>query len=117
MEKPFELNLLQNECLPNGSSILKVDICLLEKANKTLWAVTHPLRCKMLQLIHQETFISVGELYLKMGLEQTVVSRHLAILRKCGFVFTQRQGKNIYYTVNYERLQEIGVFVKRLVKK
>ncbi|HMW27776.1 MAG TPA: ArsR family transcriptional regulator, partial [Ferruginibacter sp.] len=48
-------------------------------------------------------------------LEQSVASQHLAILRKAGIVSTEREGKFIYYMVNYKRLDEISLFVKNLV--
>ena len=48
-------------------------------------------------------------------LEQSVASQHLAILRKAGIVNTERDGKFIFYTVNYKRIDEISQFVKDLV--
>jgi DNA-binding transcriptional ArsR family regulator len=50
-----------------------------------------------------------------MRLEQSVASQHLAILRRAGIVTTQRDGKFIYYTVNYKRIDEINQFVQELV--
>jgi DNA-binding transcriptional ArsR family regulator len=50
-----------------------------------------------------------------LRLEQSVASQHLAILRKAGFVKTDRDGKFIYYSVNTERLEELNKFVKELV--
>jgi DNA-binding transcriptional ArsR family regulator len=48
-------------------------------------------------------------------LEQSVASQHLAILRRAGIVTTQRDGKFIYYTVNYSRIDEINRVVEDLV--
>jgi DNA-binding transcriptional ArsR family regulator len=50
-----------------------------------------------------------------MRLEQSVASQHLAILRKAGFVITERDGKFIYYTVNYKRVEQVGDIVEQLV--
>ena len=50
-----------------------------------------------------------------MRLEQSVASQHLAILRRAGIVSTQRDGKFIYYTVNYKRIDEITSLVEDLV--
>jgi DNA-binding transcriptional ArsR family regulator len=50
-----------------------------------------------------------------MRLEQSVASQHLAILRRAGVVDTNRQGKFIYYTLNHERLAQIGRLVEELV--
>jgi DNA-binding transcriptional ArsR family regulator len=51
----------------------------------------------------------------KLRLEQSVASQHLAILRKAGFVKTDRDGKFIYYSVNINRMQELNQFVKQLL--
>jgi DNA-binding transcriptional ArsR family regulator len=51
----------------------------------------------------------------RLRLEQSVASQHLAILRKAGIVNTERDGKFIFYTVNYKRIDEISQFVKDLV--
>jgi DNA-binding transcriptional ArsR family regulator len=59
--------------------------------------------------------MTVTEIYVKLRLEQSVASQHLAILRKAGFVKTERDGKFIYYSVNTERLEELNRFVKDLV--
>jgi DNA-binding transcriptional ArsR family regulator len=59
--------------------------------------------------------MTVTEIYVKLRLEQSVASQHLAILRKAGFVDTLRDGKFIYYSVNYERLAEAHEFAKQLL--
>ncbi|RYD71282.1 MAG: transcriptional regulator, partial [Sphingobacteriales bacterium] len=59
--------------------------------------------------------ITVTEIYVRLRLEQSVASQHLAILRRAGIVTTQRDGKFIYYTVNYKRIDEINSVVDQLV--
>jgi DNA-binding transcriptional ArsR family regulator len=59
--------------------------------------------------------MTVTEIYVKLRLEQSVASQHLAILRKAGFVKTERDGKFIYYSVNNDRLEELNKFVQDLV--
>lgn len=65
----------------------------------------------MLKQIDEQGKITVTELYVKLRLEQSVASQHLAILRKAGFVKTERDGKFIYYSVNTDRLQEVNELV------
>ncbi|MEJ0102589.1 MAG: ArsR family transcriptional regulator [Bacteroidota bacterium] len=50
-----------------------------------------------------------------MRLEQSVASQHLAILRKAGFVKTNRDGKFIYYSVNINRMDEVNQFLADLL--
>jgi DNA-binding transcriptional ArsR family regulator len=51
----------------------------------------------------------------KLRLEQSVASQHLAILRRAGIVATSRDGKFINYSVSYTRLAEVVAFVETLV--
>jgi len=88
-------------------SEFKIDEEVLKKGAGVLRAVNHKLRQQIMQLIHKKQRISVTDLYVKLRLEQSVASQHLAILRNGGFVKTEREGKQIFYSVNYEKLQEV----------
>jgi DNA-binding transcriptional ArsR family regulator len=103
-----------NTSSENGTS-LKVDLLNLKKAALILRALNHKLRQQILLLIDEHGRITVTELYVKLRLEQSVASQHLAILRKAGFVKTERDGKFIYYTVNTPRLRELNRFVDELL--
>lgn len=94
---------------------MKIDVLQLKKAALILRAVNHKLRQQMLKLLHQHGKMTVTEIYVKLRLEQSVASQHLAILRKAGFVDTQRDGKFIYYSVNHERLTEAHEFAQQLL--
>ncbi|MBI3883641.1 MAG: helix-turn-helix transcriptional regulator, partial [Sphingobacteriales bacterium] len=97
------------------TSTIKVDYYNVKKAALTLRALNHKLRQQLLKLIDEEKKITVTEIYVKLKLEQSVASQHLAILRKAGIVTTQRDGKFIYYIVNHKRIEEINKFVSELV--
>jgi len=94
---------------------LKINFHNLKKAAMVLRALNHKLRQQILSLIESEKKITVTEIYVRMRLEQSVASQHLAILRRAGIVSTQRDGKFIYYTVNHKRVEEINQFVQNLV--
>jgi len=91
----------------NGLS-LKIDLHNLKKAALVLRAVNHKLRQQILKLIDEHGRMTVTDLYVKMRLEQSVASQHLAILRKAGFVKTNRDGKFIYYSINIDRMDEVN---------
>lgn len=99
-----------------GGGELKIDVLQLKKAALVLRAINHKLRQQILKLIHQHKKITVTEIYVKLRLEQSVASQHLAILRKAGFVTTERDGKFIFYSVNYERLTQVHGIVNDLLK-
>lgn len=90
----------------NGKE-LPVEILQIKKAALIFRAINHPLRRQMLQLLHDNARMTVTEVYVKLRLEQSVASQHLAILRKAGMVGTERQGKFIFYSVNYQRLKHV----------
>ncbi len=99
----------------NNGSILKLDLVNLKKASLVLRSVNHKLRQQILKLIDEHGKMTVTEIYVKLRLEQSVASQHLAILRKAGFVKTDRDGKFIYYSVNTNRLEELDKFVRDLI--
>lgn len=106
--------LILNNASGNGTTF-KVDLLNTKKAALILRAVNHKLRQQMLKLIDENGKMTVTELYLKLRLEQSVASQHLAILRKAALVKTVRNGKFIYYSINAERLEELNEFVKNLL--
>ncbi len=89
----------------------------IRKARLLLRAIDHELRQRILQFIHQQGKTSVTNIYSTLKLEQSVASQHLAILRKAACVHTLRIGKQIHYSVNYERLQEIQDTVNEFLNK
>jgi DNA-binding transcriptional ArsR family regulator len=95
---------------------LNIDYQVLRKAVLVLRAVNHKLRQEMIRLLNQEGRMTVTELYVKLRLEQSVASQHLALLRRAGVVVTSRDGKFIYYSVDHERLDEISRLLHELVK-
>ncbi|HZF63700.1 MAG TPA: metalloregulator ArsR/SmtB family transcription factor, partial [Chitinophagaceae bacterium] len=100
----------------SANAELKIDVLQLKKAALILRAVNHKLRQQILRLLHQQERMTVTEIYVKLRLEQSVASQHLAILRKAGFVSTLRDGKFIFYSVNHSRLEEVHSFVHELLK-
>lgn len=107
-------SLTLNSSAENGTP-LKVELLNVKKAALILRAVNHKLRQQILKLIDEHGKITVTELYMKLRLEQSVASQHLAVLRKAGFVKTIRDGKFIHYSINVSRLQELNRFVDELL--
>jgi DNA-binding transcriptional ArsR family regulator len=49
---------------------------------------------------------NVSELVARLGLSQPTISRHLKILRDCGVVSAERQGRAVYYMPADHRIIE-----------
>ncbi|MGZ3952557.1 MAG: ArsR/SmtB family transcription factor [Flavisolibacter sp.] len=95
---------------------LVIETIELRKAALIFRAINHPLRQQILQLLHNNQKMSVTNLYTKLRIEQSVASQQLAILRKVGFVTTQREGKQVFYSVNYSRLDYITEKAKAIIQ-
>lgn len=51
--------------------------------------------------------LNVGELVQRVGLPQPTVSRHLHVLRECGVVYAERQGKSMNYYPSDPRIYAV----------
>lgn len=106
---------LDNTTTAGAQGNLNVNLQNVKKAASVLRALNHKLRQQILELIDNEKRITVTEIYVRMRLEQSVASQHLAILRRAGIVITQREGKFIYYTVNFKRIDDINRITGELI--
>lgn len=95
---------------------LQIETHDLKKAALHFRAVNHKLRQQILQLLHQNGRIDVTTIYVKLKLDQSVASQHLAILRKANLVVAEREGKNIFYSVNYKCLKQLHTMAKELMQ-
>ncbi len=100
--------------LKKGNSEIQLDYADLRKAVLVLRAVNHKLRQRIIDLLDNSQTMTVTDIYIKLRLEQSVASQHLAILRRAGVVLTERQGKFIYYSLDSDRLNQISKLVEDL---
>jgi DNA-binding transcriptional ArsR family regulator len=80
-------------------------------------AINNKYRQQILQLLDKERSLTVTQIYVKLRMEQSIVSLHLSLLRKARLVHTKRDGKFIYYSVNYERIKQLQQMSELLVKR
>ena len=102
--------------LKKGKKEIELDYAELRKAVLVLRAVNHKLRQQMIALLEENERMTVTDLYIKLRLEQSVASQHLAILRRAGVVVTERHGKFIYYRVAADRIGQISRLVEELTE-
>lgn len=93
----------------------KINYLEVKKAAAILRAINHKLRQSIIKLLEEKSNLTVTEIYVKLRVEQSVASQHLAILRRAEIVKTTREGKNIHYNLNSARLEEVNRFVKDLL--
>ena len=94
-----------------------VDLIQSKKAQNVFRALNHKLRQSILMAIENNgNKMPVTDLYVNLRIEQSVASQHLAILRKAKLVNTQRDGKWIFYSVNYPMLSVVNQAAEILLK-
>lgn len=94
---------------------ITIDYLNVKKASLVLRALNHKLRQQMVKMLDEKQRMTVTEIYVALRLEQSVASQHLAILRRAGIVKTERDGKFIYYYVNYNRVEQINSLIHDLL--
>lgn len=82
-----------------------------------LRALAHPLRLQILGFIDKNKVINVNKIYNKLNLEQSITSQHLRILRKEELVYTNREGKFIFYSVNYKKVSKVNKLVLNFLEQ
>jgi ArsR family transcriptional regulator len=95
----------------------EIDEDKLDQAYEIMRALTHKLRIKILAFIDQNEKINVNKIYNTLGLEQSITSQHLRILRLSNIVLSERQGKQIFYVINYEYINQLVGNIQEFLKQ
>ncbi|NNC94367.1 MAG: helix-turn-helix transcriptional regulator [Chitinophagales bacterium] len=85
----------------------------LDYASDVMRAIAHPLRLKIIEFIDKNKKINVNKIYNTLRLEQSITSQHLRIMRDAGVVLADRNGKFIYYSLDYKKLKHINRCISR----
>ena len=75
----------------------------LATSRDLLIALADPMRQDMVQLLARAE-LNVGEIAQRVTLSRPTVSHHLNILRRAGLVRVRKQGREMYYRLNKERI-------------
>jgi len=77
-----------------------------EKASQFLKSIASPQRLRILCAV-MEHELSVGDIGKAVSASQSVVSQHLALMRREGLVQPRRDGQTIYYRLADQNVVEI----------
>ncbi|HED16902.1 MAG TPA: ArsR family transcriptional regulator [Gammaproteobacteria bacterium] len=81
----------------------------IERASRSLKAMSHPLRLKILCTLGDRE-VSVQDIVEHVGTSQSNISQHLAILRDKGILASRKDANRVYYRVEDHRtLRLIGM--------
>lgn len=77
-----------------------------EQASEFLKSLANPVRLRILCLLAQGE-CTVGDIAEKLAARQSLISQHLALLRKDGLVRPRRDGQTIHYALADERAEKL----------
>ena len=78
------------------------------------WAIAHPARVRIVQLLIERNACICGEIVEELPLAQSTVSQHLKILKEAGLIQGDVSGPKVCYCVNPARLKELKALVASL---
>jgi DNA-binding transcriptional ArsR family regulator len=70
----------------------------LAEAAECLKTLAHPHRLRMVQMLLQGRY-TVGELAEACGIPSHMASEHLRLMQRCGFMNSEKEGRNAYYQI------------------
>ncbi len=100
--------------MPAKSSKAKLlEMPALEQAAECLRTLAHPHRLRMIQMLLQGEY-TVGELAEACGIASHMASEHLRLMKHCGLLASERDGRKTFYAVAEPHLAAIlGCIEKR----
>jgi len=94
-----------------GLSALISDDQEIERASRSLKAIAHPLRLKILCTLGDQE-VCVQQIVDRVGTSQSNISQHLAILREKGILATRRDANRVYYRVGDARTLRLIIMMR-----
>src|SRR5436190_1034693 len=79
---------------------------VLEQAAECLKLLAHPHRLRMVQMLLQGRY-TVGELAESCGIPGHMASEHLRLMQRCGFMKSEKSGRNAFYQITEPHLANI----------
>ena len=78
----------------------------MEEASRSLKAISHPLRLKILCVLGKGE-LSVQDILNTVGTTQSNVSQHLCLLKDKGVVMSRKEANRVFYSVKNETVKRM----------
>lgn len=76
-------------------------------ASRSLKAMAHPLRLKILCMLGRMSEASVQDIVDRMGTSQSNISQHLSVLRDENIVTTRKDANKVYYRIGDPKILDL----------
>ena len=93
---------------------LKIDMTIYNLQAEISKILANPIRLAILHSLRNEEK-SVNELTDILGISQSNISQHLAIMRQVGIVKTRKQATNIFYSVTNPKINQACDIVREVL--
>lgn len=84
--------------------------------NKSFKALSDSTRRKILKLLREKD-LTAGEIAEYFDISKPSISHHLSVLKNAELIIGDKQGQNIYYSLNTTAIQEIMNWVFDLTER
>ena len=85
----------------------QLDFDGLKAAAECLRILAHPSRLQIVQTLLSGEQYSVNDLAEACDLTQPATSDHLRLMQRCGFLSSQRDGREVFYSIAEPHLHDI----------
>lgn len=79
----------------------------IHQAARSLKAMAHPLRLKILCVLGGAVEVSVQEIVDQVGTSQSNISQHLSILRDKGILASRKDANKVFYRIGDPRILKL----------
>ncbi|MDH5648620.1 MAG: metalloregulator ArsR/SmtB family transcription factor [Gammaproteobacteria bacterium] len=76
----------------------------INNAARSMKAMAHPLRLKILCILGPAKEVSVQDIVEQVGTSQSNISQHLSILRDKGILQARKDANKVFYSINDPRI-------------
>ncbi len=81
-----------------------------------LKSLAHPVRLEVIEYLKTKE-ASVGEMVKELGVEQSGLSKHLAILRQAGIVASRQEKVTVYYSIRDKDIYQVLRPIAEILRK
>jgi DNA-binding transcriptional ArsR family regulator len=77
--------------------------------------MAHPVRVCVLEILAEQPATAVTEILARTGIEASLLSQHLSVLRRHNLVVSERRGSQVFYQLSYPCIADLLATAKVLL--
>jgi DNA-binding transcriptional ArsR family regulator len=108
------MDVLMDDLMLRRAGGGRVSLPLYQAKAEFFKTLGHPARIRVLELL-SERERSVGEMLPEVGVEATILSQQLAVLRRAGLVTFRKEGSTVYYSLTSPHVAELLAVARRIL--